>query len=167
LIAAAATSRRLRESPGPAPLATGNDHARRVTLLIMAIILMSVADLVITLTYMRSVGMFEANPIARFMVSLGSYGHLVRYKLFTMALSCGLLYLLRRHRNAELAAWLCAIVLLSLTAHWVRYNNQIVNYTNELLIAQEYPGLGMFVHIPDEAPAITRYPAGRTDSWPW
>ena len=93
---------------------------------------MGLADLSITLTYMRSIGMIELNPIARHMVAIGSCDQLIRYKLFTMGLSCGVLYLLRRHPRAELGAWICTILLLGLTFHWVRYNDEITNYANEL-----------------------------------
>ena len=123
-------------------------QARRVTLLVLAILLMGLADLSITLTYMRSIGMIELNPIARHMVSIGSCDQLIRYKLFTMGLSCGVLYLLRRHPRAELGAWICAIVLLGLTLNWVRYNESITDYTNELhVIAASAHDVPTFVRI--------------------
>lgn len=130
---------------GPRSLAQG----RRVGLLLLAILLMGIADLVITLTYMRSVGMIELNPIARHMVESGSDVNLILYKFFTMGLSCGLLYLLRWHPRAEHGAWVCAAVLLVLTLHWVRYNRDVVSYTNEIhTIASSAHDVPVFVRIP-------------------
>jgi len=123
--------------------------ARRVVLLILAIGLMGFSDLVITLTYMRSVGMIEVNPIARYMIEIGSVGQLIRYKLFTMGLSCGVLYILRRHPRAEHGAWLCVAILFVLTIHWVRYNSAIVDYSNEIhVLSQSQDDVPAWVHIP-------------------
>lgn len=123
--------------------------SRRVVLLILAIGLMGFADLVITLTYMRSVGMIEVNPIARFMLDVGSVEQLVLYKLFTMGLSCGVLYILRRHPRAEHGAWVCVVLLFALSIHWVRYNNSIVDYANEIHVISQSPDeVPVWVHIP-------------------
>lgn len=107
-------------------------HARRLMLLIFAIMLMSAADLFCTMTYMSSVGMLEVNPIARFMVSVGSAQQLVLFKLFTIALSCGALYLARRNPLSERVAWLCAAGLLALMLHWTAYNSSVSELTNEI-----------------------------------
>ncbi len=126
-------------------------QGRRVTLLVAAILLMGLADLAITLTYMKSVGMLELNPIARYMLDIGSIDQLVRYKLFTMTLSCGVLFVLRKHRKAEFGAWICVAALFLLTMHWVRYNSTITDYTNDLHVLAESPiKASMWVHIPDE-----------------
>lgn len=94
---------------------------RRVTLLALAMTLMGLADLQLTLTYMRSVGMIELNPLARAMISLGGAQQLVLFKLFTILLSAGILYLIRWHRTAEVCAWVSCAALLALTLHWARY----------------------------------------------
>jgi len=99
---------------------------RRVALLVVAMVLMGLADLQLTLTYMRSVGMIELNPLARAMVDLGGAPQLIRFKLLSIALSAGLLYLMRRHSIAERCAWLSCAALLFLTFHWVRYNDRPV-----------------------------------------
>lgn len=98
---------------------------RRVTVLVLAAIALGLVDLAFTLTYMLSIGMFEANPLARAMVEIGGARQLVVFKLFTMALSGGLLYLLRRTPAAELVAWLCLAGLLALSAHWTVYTNAL------------------------------------------
>jgi len=107
-----------RQEPSPAIAARG----RRVTLLVFAMALMGLADLGLTLTYMSTVGMLEANPIARAMIDVGGPRQLVMFKLFTIALSGGILYLLRRHRAAEVCAWLSCAGLLLLCVHWTSYN---------------------------------------------
>ncbi len=118
-------SRRMR----PAVMASVKAHLdtrpARVTLLAVAMTLMGLADLQLTLTYMRSIGMIELNPIAREMVEIGGSRQLIVFKLFTIAASAGLLYLVRRHRLAEACAWASCAALLALTMHWVRYNDAV------------------------------------------
>lgn len=100
---------------------------RRVALLAVLITIMGLADLAMTLTYMRSTGMFELNPLARLMVATGGESQLVIFKLLTLSCSAGVLYLLRRHRIVEPTAWCCALVMAALTAHWISYNHHIDN----------------------------------------
>jgi uncharacterized membrane protein YciS (DUF1049 family) len=100
---------------------------RRVSLLVIAITIMGIADLMLTLIYMRTTGMYELNPLARVMVATGGSTQLVLFKLLTLSLSAGMLYLLRRHRIAEPAAWACAAVMCVLSIHWISYNSQIEN----------------------------------------
>jgi hypothetical protein len=97
-------------------------RSRRIVLLIFALVLMSVADLLCTISYLTSVGMVEMNPIARHMIEIGGVRQLVLFKAFTMTLSCGCIYLIRKRRGAELGAWVCVAVLLSLMLHWLQYN---------------------------------------------
>jgi hypothetical protein len=99
--------------------------ARRVILLVIAITIMGLADLALTLTYMKTTGMFELNPLAREMVAIGGEPQLIRFKLLSIALGAGMLFLLRKHRIAEPASWACAGVMCLLSIHWISYNNQI------------------------------------------
>jgi hypothetical protein len=126
-----------RRPVGPAAVARSDTAARRsrrwrVGLLLLAAALMGVADLACTLAYMRSVGMIELNPIARHMIAVGGAQQLVVYKLFTIALTCGSIFLIREHRRAEVGAWMCAAIMLALTLHWVRYNRDAPSLTHEL-----------------------------------
>ncbi len=100
---------------------------RRTALLTLAIAIMGIADLILTLTYMRSTGMYELNPVARAMVAIGGAQQLVIFKLLSIALGAGILYLLRRRPIAEPAAWGCAAVMCLLSFHWISYNKQIEN----------------------------------------
>ena len=97
-------------------------RSRRIVLLILALVLMSLADLICTISYLTSVGMAEANPIARHMIAVGGIRQLVLYKAFTMTLSCGCIYFIRTRRGAELGAWACVAVLFMLMLHWIEYN---------------------------------------------
>lgn len=109
-------------------------HARRLMLVLLAIALMSLADLVCTLIYMSSVGLLELNPLARLMVSIGDAQQLVIFKLFTMTLSCGALYFARRHPISERVAWICAAGLFALMLHWTSFNSSVSGLTNEITI---------------------------------
>jgi hypothetical protein len=122
--------RALRRSDDPVARSRG----RRVTLLLFAIALMGIVDLLCTLTYMRTIGMVEANPIALHMIEINGVQQLVLFKLFTMLLSCSALYLSRHTRRAEFCTWLCVGILLALTAHWVRYNSRVTSLTNEIAV---------------------------------
>ncbi len=113
-------------------------RARRITILIVAMVMMGIADLLCTLTYMRTSGMLEANPIARFILTTnaveGGSAQLVMFKALTIVLSCGALYLARRHRQAELSAWVCTAMMLTLTLHWINYNRSVSAFTNDMAV---------------------------------
>lgn len=125
----------LLPAPCPLPVRAGSRAAgrpRRVVLLIIAIVLMGLADLLLTLTYMRGVGMIEANPIARYMLSIGRERQLILYKLASLGLCCGTLYLIRRHRKAEVCAWVCSAIMVVLSIHWTRYNVAMESLRHEM-----------------------------------
>ena len=112
--------------------------SRRVVLLISAMAIMGLVDLMMTLTYMRSTGMYEMNPIARFIARLGAGEHLIAFKLLTMLISGYALYLGRLTRRGELCAWVCAAVLVGLMFHWAAYAREAMDMTNELFLLAEY-----------------------------
>lgn len=120
--------------PGAAPGPISRGRRLRLTLLIAAIVVMSVVDLVCTLTYMRMVGMIELNPLARAMISIGQTRQLVMFKAFTVTFACGTIFLLRRHGRAELAAWAAAGALACLMLHWFHYNSIISTITNDVTV---------------------------------
>lgn len=107
---------------------------RRLGLAMIALTLMGLADLYCTLAYMTTSGMIELNPVARAMVSIGDAPQLILFKIFTMTLSCGALFLARDHRRAEPAAWVCTAVMLVLTLHWTSFNKSAPGFTNEFSI---------------------------------
>ncbi len=117
--------RTFNAAPDACAIVADRIRPRRVTIVVLATAALGLIDLAFTLTYMTSIGMIEANPLARLMVSIGGAGQLVRFKLFTILLSGGLLYLSRERRIAEVAAWLGLLIMLMLSAHWLDYNEQV------------------------------------------
>ncbi len=93
----------------------------RVFYLVVAAWLMGLADLSITMTYLMSVGMWEGNPVARFVIGLGSPTLVVAFKLCTMLVTSWIVLAHRRRWQAEAVAWLSVVVLGALTAHWLNY----------------------------------------------
>ncbi|MEL6904769.1 MAG: DUF5658 family protein [Planctomycetota bacterium] len=93
----------------------------RVFYLVVAAWLMGLADLSITMTYLMSVGMWEGNPVARFIIGLGSPTLVVAFKLCTMLTTSWIVLAYRTRWQAEMVAWLSVVVLGLLTAHWVNY----------------------------------------------
>ncbi|MEL7483646.1 MAG: DUF5658 family protein [Planctomycetota bacterium] len=93
----------------------------RVFYLVVAAWLMGLADLSITMTYLMSVGMWEGNPVARFIIGLGSPTIVVAFKLCTMLVTSWIVLAQRRRWQAEMVAWISVAVLGVLTAHWLNY----------------------------------------------
>lgn len=99
------------------------DRPRRVILLLWAIVVLSLADLFVTLTHLQSIGMVEANPVAAFLIrSTGSPWALILFKAGTVAVCVMLLYRVRNHRQGELAAWLALVILVGVSVMWHYYS---------------------------------------------
>lgn len=105
---------------------------RRVTWAIFCIVVLSMADLYCTLLYARTIGMNEANPLARFVMSYNSPWILGLWKSATVAGACLIFWLIRHKRITELAAWACMIVLGCLTTWWAVYVQELPKYTAAL-----------------------------------
>jgi hypothetical protein len=127
------TSLALTQAMTPRQLAS----ARRTGMIVVAMFVMGLLDLMFTVTYIRSIGMYEANPIARHIVQNGSVGQLVIFKLFTMGISCGAIYYARRLWKAEVAAWFCALLLCSLMVHWVNYAHRVESLGYEFVLLMQ------------------------------
>lgn len=108
-------------------------RACRVTVLALGSATLGLFDLAFTLTFMQSIGMVELNPIARFMVAIGGAGQLVRFKLLMIALSSGVVYLIRSRRGAEISAWIGLLMLVLLSLYWARYTTLNEKIGAELL----------------------------------
>ncbi len=93
-------------------------------LLVAGVILMSLADLVLTLTYLTSTGMIEANPVARAIMRLGSPELLTVWKVLSVGVAAVILVGLRRTRAGEFGAWVCAGVLAWLSGQWMLYGRE-------------------------------------------
>jgi hypothetical protein len=106
-------------------------RARRVTILLVATALMCLGDLALTLTYVTSMGMVENNPIARAVMEHNSPGFVVVWKLATMAIGLGILFWARRTKGAEVATWLCFLIMCALCVHWLGFAMAVSNLSPE------------------------------------
>lgn len=97
------------------------DRGLRVTALLTAIVGLSVIDLALTLEYLQTIGLAEANPLARAVMNTGSGSLLAAWK-FASILPVVLLALAHRRRMiAEIAAWVGFAVLVVVTVRWHLY----------------------------------------------
>ena len=112
----------------------------------MGVILLSIGDLLITVTYLRSTGMMEANPIAETIIRVtGSVAALAAYKALTVGICVSLLYRLRRLVEGEVAAW-CAVAILALLAiQWHNYARAGAAFADVELARTWAPGDGWLV----------------------
>ncbi len=107
-------------------------RSNRVMFLSIAIIVMSLADLYLTLLFVTKTGMNEINPLARAMMEYQSPAILAFWKLGTITISIGILMFIRKQRSAEFGAWIGCIVLGLLMAHWMNYIEQTSHMQLEL-----------------------------------
>lgn len=108
------------------------DRGCRVWMLLAGVAMISIADLIMTLTYATSVGMIEMNPIAHAIMSTGSVWLVVLWKFATAGLGIAILCRFRRQRAAEIASWICFVGMVMLLIHWMSFNAQIVGYAEEI-----------------------------------
>jgi hypothetical protein len=104
---------------------TPRSRSQRVAILLFAIILMGLADLSMTLTFITSVGMVEANPVARLVMQLNHPGYVILWKLATMLVGIGVLYWARRTKGAEVGTWVSFIAMAALSIHWLTFAGQV------------------------------------------
>jgi len=113
-----------------------NLRSRRVAVLMLGVIVLSMADLFITLAYLRAQWMMEANPIAVFVIkSTQSPWGLAAFKCATVAVCVTLLFRARRHLAAEIAAWCALGILTVLSVMWSNYANHFEDNAG-LILAQ-------------------------------
>jgi hypothetical protein len=115
-----------------APTPVQRRRALRVWLLVATIIVLSLADLYMTLAHLRSAGMGEANPLARIVMSYQSPLLLSLWKCACVALASLILILARFRRSGELACWTCCLVLTALTIHWFNYASEAASFTRQI-----------------------------------
>lgn len=103
--------------------ATELHRSERVTWLLLGVVCLSIADLVLTISYLTTVGMSEGNPIVVWLLkSTNSVWPLVLYKGFTVSICVTLLYRTRFKRQSELAAWCAMLILVTLSIWWNQYS---------------------------------------------
>ncbi len=95
---------------------------RRVLYLLIAVVLMSLADLAITLVWVTDIGLAESNPLARWVIAQGSPVLLSVWKLITIVPAVLVFAALRDKPVAEFGAVLAFAVLAVVTMHWYGYH---------------------------------------------
>jgi hypothetical protein len=128
--------------PTPAPPDDGH-RARRVLILLVGVMTLSLADLLITLTYLQANWMMEANPIAAWIIrntpSLGvTTAALASFKIGTVGVCVSLLYSLRWSRAGEAAAWVAVGVLTVMAVMWHQYAGHFEE-TDTVMLAHIWP----------------------------
>lgn len=104
-------------------------RSRRVAMLLLVTVLLSMFDLLLTLNYARSFGMVEANPIAAWIMREGCSTALIAWKLGSVGLAACIIYAIRHRKEGEQAAWVCAVILAALTAHWLNFSKEVHTLT--------------------------------------
>ena len=111
------------------------NRSERVTWLLAGVVGLSAADLLLTVSYLTSVGMSEANPIALWLLqATNSVWPLAIYKGITVMICVMLLYTNRFQRQSELAAWCALLILVALTIWW----NQYSRYQSDLPVGENH-----------------------------
>lgn len=111
--------------------------ARVVTLVVLTV-LVSLADLCMTLIYATSVGLHEGNPLARAVMLYNCPWVVVAFRFLTIALFAIVLVRVRSHRSAEIAAWSCALVMGWLLVRWHEYNANTQELATALAVVDEH-----------------------------
>ncbi|MFG0329111.1 MAG: DUF5658 family protein [Phycisphaerales bacterium] len=111
-------------------------RTRRVCLLVGLILLLSVGDLIVTLTFLKSTGMQELNPLAAYLIRQGSLAGLLLFKFGSMFACVSLILLVRHLRQGEVAAWIATAILVGLTLHWSTYTHQMLDIQNTHILSE-------------------------------
>lgn len=121
-------------------------RCQRVLLLLAGIVILSLADLVITLEHLQTIGMVEANPIAAWVIrSTHSAWILGVYKVITVGICVALLYRARRYRVGELAAWCAVAILAGLSVMWHSYSEQLESPAEVMTAQADFGDLWLHV----------------------
>jgi hypothetical protein len=103
-----------------------SQRSRRVVLLVAGIIILSLADLVVTIAFLRANSMMEANPIAAYLIRVTqSAWVLAAYKTLTVLICVALIYKVRKHLAGEVAAWCAVGILAVMSVMWAQYSRQL------------------------------------------
>ncbi len=99
-------------------------RASRVLLLLGCILILSGADLLLTIFHIQHFGLAELNPIVIYLVeSFQSLWVLAAFKLVTVCLCLGFLFSARHHVAGEFGAWLATIILTVVMMVWYDYSD--------------------------------------------
>jgi hypothetical protein len=104
-------------------------RSSRVTALVVATTAIGLGDLYLTLTYLHGPGMSEGNPLARWIISMNSPWLLAAWKVMLLSLTGVILFVTRKSRSGEVAAWVCAGVMVWLAGQWTQYAEKAPSLT--------------------------------------
>jgi hypothetical protein len=99
----------------------------RMAGLLALIAVVSMADLWLTLTYLKTSGMSEGNPLARWIMSMNCAWVLVAFKFTLVGFTLSVLWWARKRRSAEIAAWFGCIVMAWLCFRWDGYTQHVAD----------------------------------------
>lgn len=111
-------------------------RCRRVLLLVALIAILSVGDLLVTLTMLNSLGMEEVNPFAAFIIRQQSPVGLVLFKIGSVLGCVSIILVVRHRRQGEVAAWIAAGILTVLTVRWSAYTSEVANFNSTITIGE-------------------------------
>ena len=101
-------------------------RSSRVLLLLGCILILSGADLLLTIIHLQQFGLAESNPIVVFLVeTFRSLWVLAAFKFATVATCMGFLFRARHHVVGEFGAWLATIILTLVLMVWYDYSDTI------------------------------------------
>lgn len=104
----------------------------RVVVLVVAVALMGLGDLCMTMMHLSTIGMNEANPIARYVMQYNLPWVLVAWKCACIALSSLIFFRFRTRVSVELGVWFCCLVMAWLSVRWIRYSDEMMSATPAL-----------------------------------
>lgn len=102
-------------------------------MLLASILLFNLADLSLTVTNLRGIGLAEANPVARAVMRLGGVEGLIVFKVALVLLGLGILYRLRRDVRAEVCSWVMMAIMAALMVQWRVYGREMVSVAPSIL----------------------------------
>ena len=100
-------------------------RCRRVAILVVVVLVLSIFDLVTTISLLRSMGMQELNPVAAYVISGRSITGLILFKIGSVLGSVSLILLLRHLWQGEIAAWTATAIVGGLAIYWSAYTTQL------------------------------------------
>ncbi len=121
-------------------------RSRRVILLLWGIVLLSLADLIMTLGHLKSIGMVEANPIAAWLIrNTQSPLALSAFKGLSVTVCVSLLYWARHRLAGEAAAWCAVAILTGLALFWHHYSAEIESPGEVKMVQVEHSGEWLYL----------------------
>lgn len=104
----------------------GWSRPRRVAELIIVLWMIGACDLFLTLWAHHYTPFYELNPLARYLLSLDAQTSLVLFKVACMLIASAALWLTRRTKRCEFAAWGMTTVYFVLMFKWSTYWVQVL-----------------------------------------